>query len=77
MIAIAVPAVTSPAVNLPRESDTDTAAPVQKRRTYRGTKYQSYAEIARNVYGVNDGNEMYRLGLAQFGNTSQSTGPAM
>lgn len=69
--AIAVPAVTSPAVNLPRESDTDTAA------TYRGTKYQSYAEIARNVYGVNDGNEMYRLGLAQFGNTSQSTGPAM
>ena len=77
--AIAVPAVTSPAVNLPRESDTDTAAPVQKRRTYRGTKYQSYAEIARNVYGVNDGNEMYRLGLAlsRYNNSEKNTVPAM
>lgn len=76
--AIAVPAVTSPAVNLPRESDTDTAAPVQKRKTIKGTKYQSYAEIARLAYGLETkGNDIYRLGLAQFGNTSQSTGPAM
>lgn len=77
--AIAVPAVTSPAVNLPRESDTDAAAPVQERTTYKGTKYQSYAEIARIKYGVNDGSEMYRLGLAlsRYNNSEKNTVPAM
>lgn len=78
--AIAVPAVTSPAVNLPRESDTDAAAPVQKRLpSYDGKKYQSYAEIVRNVYDITDGSEMYRLGLAlsRYNNSEKNTVPAM
>lgn len=78
--AIAVPAVTSPAVNLPRESDTDTAAPVQKRiPSYKGKKYQSYAEIVKDAYKITDGNEIYRLGLAlsRYNNSEKNTVPAM
>lgn len=58
--AIAVPAVTSPAVNLPRESDTST---ITTPKSYNAKNLESYAAIVREVYKVS-GSEMYSLGLA-------------